>query len=179
MAPAVDAKLAYFQAPIRERKSLGRIFNSKNKKQIMTEAYCNARGLSPGSMFTMAVILGDIVEPKDGLYPMPRCDSHSTSPVIRGGRTWSNSLGPPNPNRRAISVQEYSQYYSQSIQAVKHDSWTSHYTNAYCRVSEAEITEIGWRFDRAPNEAEKKSYEVGKYFLQTSFLSFLPFAILE
>ncbi|RAL61854.1 hypothetical protein DID88_002917 [Monilinia fructigena] len=105
MAPAVDTRFTYFQAPVKVEDALGRvfpvpseysfgdlqaliqhrfkvgpghsqvsngnyeIFNSKNKKKIMSEEGCNIRGLSPGGMLTMAIILDEIVKPKDNTCP--------------------------------------------------------------------------------------------------------------
>ncbi|KAB8298850.1 hypothetical protein EYC80_001011 [Monilinia laxa] len=123
IAPAVDTRFTYFQAPVKVEDALGRvfpvpsdysfgdlraliqhrfkvgpghsqvsngnyeIFNSKNRKQIVSEEYCNILGLSPGSMLTMAIIVDEIVKTQDNTCPMPRCGSHNTSPLMGGGMT--------------------------------------------------------------------------------------------
>ncbi|TGO86532.1 hypothetical protein BPOR_0295g00050 [Botrytis porri] len=65
------------------------ILNGKNRKQVMSAGYCERRGFLPGSTLTMAIILDDVLKQGDDFYPMPRCGSRASSPVIGGGRTSS------------------------------------------------------------------------------------------
>ncbi|TGO66662.1 hypothetical protein BOTNAR_0056g00010 [Botryotinia narcissicola] len=127
MLPSVDTRFTYFQAPVKVEDALGRFFpmpseysfddllsngdyeflNGKNRKQIISTGYCERRGFLPGSTLTMVIILDDVLKHGDEFYPMPRCGSRTSSPVIGGGRTcdecgiWFDSDS--NSRRRELS----------------------------------------------------------------------------
>ncbi|TEY81030.1 hypothetical protein BOTCAL_0035g00230 [Botryotinia calthae] len=60
------------------------ILNGKNRKQVISAGSCERREFLPGSTLTMAIILDDVLTHGEGLCPMPRCGSRTSSPVIGG-----------------------------------------------------------------------------------------------